>query len=459
MELVSSFCLLLLLAQAPAAAPRKPVPPRPAASKVKPAVAAAQAATTFLIRTLRVEGARQLPVEGILTVAGLKIGMVAEAPLFEAARERLLATGLFEQAGYRYTPTADNTGYDAVLLVTEIVPLLPYRFEELELTPAALTQALRQADPLFGDRLSATPVALKRYGVILTAALKAAGQEIPVAGRVMADGAGLVLVFRPDVPEPTISQVGFSGNEVLPTALLQTTINGTAIGGIYKEERMREYLNNAIRPLYEARGRVAVTFSKITSTTNPENKGLDVMVEVLEGPSFDLGEVKVVAGGEDVTDLERAAGLKSGDLANMDNVQEALTRVRTALRKLGYVKNEVTLERRPVAAAKPEEKSLLHLTFQVKPGPQYRFRKLEIAGLDILNEPQLRKMWALETGQAFNGDYPDFFLKRVRDDGLFDDLGETKAVVALDDAALRADVKLVFGKAERKPAPKKKRPF
>ena len=448
MELVSSFCLLLLLAQAPVAAPRKPVPPRPAASKVKPAVAAAKPASTLRVLTLRVEGARQLPVEGILTVAGLKTGMVAEAAPFEAARERLLATGLFEQAGYRYTPTADNRGYDAVILVTEIVPLLPYRFEDLVLTPAALTQALRQADPLFGDRLSATPLALKRYGVILAAALKAAGHEIPVAGRVQADGPGqLVLVFRPDVPEPTISQVGFSGNEVLPTALLQTTINGTAIGGIYKEERMREYLNNAIRPLYEARGRVAVTFPKITSTTNPENKGLDVMVEVVEGPSFDLGEVKVVAGGEDVTDLERAAGLKSGDLANMDNVQEALIRVRTALRKLGYVKNEVTLERRPVAAAKPEEKSLLHLTFQVKPGPQYRFGKLEITGLDILNEPQLRKIWALEPGQAFNGDYPDFFLKRVREDGLFDDLGETKAVVAMDDAALRADVKLVFGKA------------
>ena len=33
-----------------------------------------------------------------------------------------------------------------------------------------------------------------------------------------------------------------------------------------------------------------------------------------------------------------------------------------------------------------------------------------------------------------------------------------KAVVAMDDAALRADVKLVFGKAERKPVPKKQ-PF
>ena len=460
MVMVSSICLLLLLAQAPAV-PRKPAPPVARAKVTAPAKPAAKPAgakpAPFPIRTLKVEGARQLPVDGILAVAGLKIGTPAEASVFEAARERLLATGLFEQAGYRYTPSADKAGFDAVILVTEIAQLLPYRFEDLGVAPALLTEALRKGDPLYGERLSATPVALKRYNAILNAALQAAGKDVPLAGRVLADGPGqLVLVFRPDVQDPTIAQVGFRGNEVLPTALLQTTINGSAIGAVYKEDRMREYLAHAIVPLYEGRGRVNVSFPKIVTTPNPDNKGLDVMVDVVEGPSFELGEIRFVSEA-DIRELQRASALTSGDLANMELVEEALVRVRTALRKEGYVKNQVTLARRLELAKKPEEKNLIHLDITAKAGPQYQFDSLTIEGLDILNEPPLRKMWSIEPGAPFNGDYPVYFLKRIREDALFDDLGTTKAVVDLDDAALKARVKLIFGKAERKPVPKKKR--
>ena len=449
--------LLLVLAQTPPASPpvRRPAATKPAPkaapAKTKPTPAPAKAA--FPIRTLKIEGAKQLPVEGILQVAALKIGQPAENAVFEAARQRLADTGLFEQVGYRYTPTADQTGFDATILVTEIAQLLPFRFEDLDASPAALTKALQTADPLFGEKLSATPVALKRYAGILSEAAKT-----PVAARVRPDGPGqLVILFRPDRADPTIAQVGFTGNEVLPTALLQTTINGVAIGAVFKEDRMREYLDHAIRPLYEARGRVAIKFSKITATPNPENKGLDVTVEIAEGPSYELGQIDVVGEG-DLRHYSRVLGVVSGDLANMDAVQEGITRVRSELRKQGFLKNDVTVERRPAPATAKDGKNLLDLVVTTRTGSQYTFRTLTIVGLDILNEPQVRKMWALESGMAFNGDYPDFFMTRVREDGLFDDLGETKAVTTLDEQSKQADVRLTFGKAVRQVKPKK-RPY
>jgi outer membrane protein insertion porin family len=450
LPLVLSLCLLPCWAQAQTLPARRPATPKPKPSvaKTKPAPAVPKAA--FPIRTLKVEGAQQLPVEGILQVAGLKLGQPAENTVFEAARQRLADTGLFERVGYRYTPTSDNTGFDATIIVTEIGQLLPFRFEDLD--GALLTKALRDADPLYGQQLSATPIALKRYNGILAAAAKA-----PVAARVTADGPGkLVIVFRPDRDDPTISQVSFKGNEILPSALLQTTINGVAIGATFKEDRMREYLENAIRPLYESRGRIAVAFSRITAAPAAENKGLDVTVELVEGPSYELGQIDVVGEG-DLRQLSRALELSSGDLANMDAVQEGVARMRSDLRKQGFLKNEVKVERKPVQAAKPGDKNVLNLVISTKTGPQYLFRKLTIQGLDILNEPQLRKMWAIETGSPFNGDYPDFFLKRIREDRLFDDLGSTKALTQIDDAAHQADVTLVFGKAERAPGRKSRK--
>jgi len=434
-----------LLAQSrPAAAPRKPAKP----SQTKP-VAAKPAPSTFLIRTLRVEGTNQLPPEGVMAAAALKIGMMANREAFEVAREKLLATGLFEEAGYRYNPAPDKApAVDAVLIVREIPFLYPFRFEELP--GEALTAALKSADPLYSGRLSATPVALKRYAAILSEA-----QKSGVVGKVLAEGPNqFVILFRPDVPEPTISQVTFRGNEVIPTAMLLTTINSSAIGAIYKEDRMREYLDNAIRPLYEERGRLQLQFPKITAKPSEENKGLDVTVEMVEGPSFELGDITVQAGDE-TGRLQRAVALSSGDLANMKSVEEARDRVRLALRKSGYLKHEVRVERKLAPGAKVGDKNLVHLTMHVAPGPKYTFQALRIEGLDILNEPPLRKMWSLEPGADFNAEYPDFFLKTIRDEGLFDDLGTTRAKVELDDAKHEATVTLVFGKAERKPPAKK----
>jgi hypothetical protein len=65
-------------------------------------------------------------------------------------------------------------------------------------------------------------------------------------------------------------------------------------------------------------------------------------------------------------------------------------------------------------------------------------------GLDILTGPVIRKMWGLKEGQPFNPEYPDYFLNRVREDGVFDNLGKTRSEVKIDDKALAAEVTLYF---------------
>jgi len=60
-------------------------------------------------------------------------------------------------------------------------------------------------------------------------------------------------------------------------------------------------------------------------------------------------------------------------------------------------------------------------------------------------EAEVKKLWGLQEGKPFDGDYPDYFLNRVRSDGIFDNLHKTKAQVNVDDEHHTVDVTLQFG--------------
>ena len=72
--------------------------------------------------------------------------------------------------------------------------------------------------------------------------------------------------------------------------MLREAIRGRAIGTPYTEDRFREMLNAAIRPLYEARGRVRVAFPEIRTEPAKDVQGLHVYVTVDEGAELQLGE-------------------------------------------------------------------------------------------------------------------------------------------------------------------------
>ena len=91
------------------------------------------------------------------------------------------------------------------------------------------------------------------------------------------------------------------------------------------------------------------------------------------------------------------------------------------------------------------------LDLRIETGPQFTFRQLNIVGLDIISEPEIRKMWGLKEGKPFNPDYPDHFLERVKEAGIFDGLGETASERKIDPADHAVDVTLTFKGAKVDP--------
>jgi outer membrane protein insertion porin family len=442
--MIRATALLLLVCPMWAWAQNRPVRKSPAAP------AGSTVSVAFPIESVAIEGNREYTREQILGVAGLAVGLKVVAKDFEAARERLVASGAFANVGYRFAPTAGGTGYALTLEVAELEPMFPVRFEDLGVPDSALEAVLKRADPFFGLKVAASEALLKRDAAAIEQYLTAQNRGQAVAGRLAPDDSGrMAVVFRPAAQAPVVARVRFTGNKVVPSSALENTINAVAVGIPYSDARLRTVLDANIRPLYEARGRVRVSFPRIEAEKDAGVNGLAVIVAVEEGESYSLADVKVEGGEVPAEELVKTAALKTGDTFNIREIEAAVARVEKRIRREGFlhVKTEI---RRQVNDAEKKVAVLLHLD----PGPRYVLGKVEFQGLDIISEPALRKIWMLQPGQPFNADYPEYFLSRVRSEGMFDNLGETKAVVEPDDAARTVNVTLLF-KGEA-PKPKKK---
>ncbi|MCZ2076847.1 MAG: hypothetical protein HUU41_09745 [Bryobacteraceae bacterium] len=431
-RLIPLMLLAAVMLHPQAARKRKSRPPAPAPANVP---------AEWPIETLKVTGNEVFEPAQILAVTGLKIGERAGKAKFEAARDRLLGTGAFESVGYRFEPGGSGKGYDATFEVTEVQPMYPVRFEDLPIPATEIQKALERAEPLFASRIPATDKMLQRYARRIEQYLSSRGMPEEVASRIVSDEPGkLEIVFRPAKAPPTVAEVRFTGNSVIPTTTLQNTMASVAVGTVYRETRFRQLLDANVRPLYEARGRVDVAFPKISTMPAQDVKGLVVTVGVDEGNTYGLGSVKIDAPGEiPAGDLLKAGAFKIGDLADFDQIEQGRKRIVDALKRQGHMLSSAAIERHV-----DHEKRVVDLVIHVTPGPRYVFGNLAIKGLDILTEPAIRKLWAMKPGQPFNADYPAHFLGRIREDGVLDNLRSTRHEIKVDEAGKTVDVTLYF---------------
>src|SRR5579864_5283871 len=160
--------------------PRKPAPP--------PAPPEHAAGAPWPLERLSVEGNQNYTAEQVLSAAELHVGDIVGEKELETARQRLLETGVFDRAGYRYAPAKDGKGYDATLEVTEIVQMYPVRFEDLPATDAQLRAWLKQKDPLFAPKIPATRLELERYAQWISEFLAQQNYREPVIGKTASEG-------------------------------------------------------------------------------------------------------------------------------------------------------------------------------------------------------------------------------------------------------------------------------
>ncbi len=428
----------LLTAAALAQAPKGPA--RKASAKGPVNQTSTSTIGRFPIESIHVVGSKLYPEAAILSLTGLRAGLAVDPKVFDQAQQTLSSHGAFSGVSYRYVPAKSGQGYDVTFEVVDTEQVLPMRFDRLQVNEPQLRAALAKVDPLFRDKIPGTNEVIDRYRAAVE---KETGQK--VQAKVSSDdGNDLFIQFYPAGVPPTIAEVHFTGADVIPLYQLQQKIAGVAVGQEYTEKRFRELLEMSIRPMYEARGRVRVKFPKVAVAPASNVKGLKVIASIDEGPSYSFGDIHVRGAGSIDDELIRSAGLKVGELANLATAELARDRIGESLKRTGHMKvTSKTLRHID------DEKRTVDITYEVDPGPVYRFGKLSQKGLDLHGEHEIRRIWIMKQGEPYNGEYPQYFLNRLQEDGIFDNLQNSRFTATPDHRNLTVDVTLIFNESHK----------
>jgi outer membrane protein insertion porin family len=407
-----------------------------------------------ILHSITVKGNHLYSSADIVKYSGLKIGQRVSGPIIEQARTKLQSTELFANVSDTFRFVGNPPAYDLTIEVAEIDQLFPMRFERLGVSSDAVQQYLRDHMALYSDRIPGTEGVLKRYTAAVQELVRQTDPSMKVKARVSNDDPKqLAVLFAPDTPPLTISQVIVSGNQAVDTGTILRAVNQVAIGVPLSDTRLKLILDGAIRPLYAAKGYAAVTFPKIETQPSKTNRGVVVKVEIKEGPVFKIGAIRFHGSGLDEEEIRSNIPFKPGQAFNGKQVDEFRLDLVHRMKRRGLLDASVTTETQP-----DDSKRVVNVTYNVSAGAVYNFQKLDIQGLDINTEPVVARLWGEKPGKPFNPDYPGFFLKRVQEQGLFDNLADTRSDYTADAASHGVTVHLYFkgGKSKQQTEREKK---
>ncbi len=407
-----------------------------------------------VLHTVSVKGNSRYSSNELLKATGLHIGQRVSAAILDEGRTKLQATQLFNSVAFNFRYSgAVPPQYDVVYDVQENDQVFPMRFERLNVSPDAIRDYLKSHVEYYSDRIPGTATVLNRYVSAVQDFVRQTQPNVKVKAFVSNDDPQqLAVLFTPDVPAPTISQVQVSGNKGVDTGTILRAVNQVAIGVPISDVRIKMILDGTIRPLFAANGYAAVSFPKVETVPSTANLGVILKVQIQDGPQFKFGAVHFHGNGLDPDEIRSNIPFKPGQAFNGDQVVTFRVDMMHRLRRKGLLDADVTAETQA-----DESKRTVDITYNIVPGESYTFSKLDVKGLDDNAEDAIAKLWGEKPGKPFNPDYPEFFLKKVEEQNLFDHLGDTHSDFTADASTHGVVVHLYFKGGESAKAIQKKK--
>ena len=291
------------------------------------------------IETITFEGAQRLSAAELTRLSGIKRGDAPGKEVFEAARDRLLATGCIETVSWRWAPSEAGTGYAAVISISEADQFIPWAIDRLPLTEAEFAAAASKELPCFAREIPTYERYLNQTTELVQKLLDAKGVKEEATAKVgLLNGKTIAVVFQPKTPPPNIYDVQFTGNKSVPGPDLRKPLAQAAIGMPYSESLFRQLLDNQTKPIYETIGRLTVKFPeiKVVEAAEPGVKGVLVIVTVDEGPVYTMEDVKVEGTPLDEAEIEKLGQFDRGKTVNYTNLGLAMERILGEVRNRGY---------------------------------------------------------------------------------------------------------------------------
>ncbi|MBA3714668.1 MAG: hypothetical protein H0W76_19790 [Pyrinomonadaceae bacterium] len=382
-----------------------------------PGTFAQQQPTPSTVRLAKIEftGLERYNKEQVIAESGLQVGQQVDVETLDAASNRLLNSGLFQNLSYRFT--IKNGEGVITFIVEEAKSKIPVVFDNFVwFSDEELAGAVRKAVPTFDGT---APEA----GGVTESIVKALSEllaERKIAGRVeytpSADPSGKNSehVFAVKGANVRVCELNFPGARAVPAKLLVQK-SAAILSNEFSRNFVSIYAEGNLIPLYHERGYLRAGFltpqAKLLMTPECEN-GVAVAVPVEEGAAY-LWDGAEWAGSQTLTapELDAALGMKRGDVANGVKIESGLDSVRKAYGRKGHL-----AARLRYAPDFDDATRRVVYRFDLNEGPLYRMGLLSIDGLSEADANNLRTRWRLLPREPYDASYIDEFIKNeVRD--------------------------------------------
>ncbi len=376
---------------------------------------------TGKLAKVTIQGSTRFPEEKVVAAAGLTLGQDVRREDMQAAADKLVATGLFQNVRYNFRSQKEKV--DLTLQVDD-AQLYPVFYDNFPwFTDDELNAAIRAAAPLFDGSLPGN-------GNVLVAASEALQKLLPreningairseILGQI--DGDGMMLRFTVEGPSLKIGAVQFQEKLAAGDAAVQTQAQ-ELVGKPYSRMTIALFVREHVRPLYDERGHIRAAYPPPTARfTGDPNKRLPdnvtVFIAIEPGPVYRWGGVTWQGNSAfGPSALDSYVPFPPGEPANGVRLAKLWFTVLEEYGRRGYIEAKITPTPRF-----DDAQLRVHYEVKLQEGPLYRMGDLIITGLSALAKRKIEEAWTLEKGAIFNDVYFREFLASCESKKIFGD--------------------------------------
>jgi len=185
--------------------------------------------------------------------------------------------------------------------------------------------------------------------------------------------------------------------------------------GTYAEPLFRQDLQT-VQKLYADAGYLQAEIGDPDVIPSPE--GLDVKVYITEGQRFDVGSIAIAGDGTvDVEELKGRLLLKEGDVFNRSYLSESVTLLTEYYTNRGFYFANV----QPLSNVSDVDE-VVDVIFQVRKGPLYFIREIDISGNTITVDSVVRREVGLVEGELYSQRAVMLSRLRIEGTGYFEEV-------------------------------------
>lgn len=342
---------------------------------------------------------------------GLHKGEKVSVDIMQAAAQRLIDTGYFDDVGVGTAGTSAALELVLTLKPFDEAHLTRTGFENFVwLTPEELAATLHKTAPLFHGWLPEAGNQAETINKALTAALAAKGQTAAVEHATIEPSTVQpvrAVEFRVTTPRVRVQSIKLQGVSAAMSAAMDVSTK-KLIGSRYNEGLAGETTESRLLTPYAEAGYLDAKLTNVKNTTSAADGtavGVEIAATVEEGAAYRVSALKFAGTEIAPAALMAEPKLHTGDVASRKALLDTLEPIDNAYRKKGYM-DVVVLP----GAVLDRTAHTVAYTVTVAPGETYRLRSVVATGLDPAAQKDFDHGWTMREGDIYNVEYVKNFL-------------------------------------------------